>query len=139
MFDLVSVVTTFKEELKKAGVIFMSISDDPRASGAGGESRFRRSDDGQVLCDPESRRCLPTARLFVPKGVRCPMEFSTYFRINEKNTGQFERTLIIAEEAPTSPISRAAPRRRRDENQLHAAVVELVALDDAEIGYSTVR
>ncbi|MEI9851277.1 MAG: Fe-S cluster assembly protein SufB [Sphingomonas sp.] len=71
--------------------------------------------------------------VYVPEGVRCPMELSTYFRINAENTGQFERTLIVADKGPTSPISKAAPAPMRDENQLHAAVVELVALDDAEI------
>jgi Fe-S cluster assembly scaffold protein SufB len=77
--------------------------------------------------------------VFVPKGVRCPMELSTYFRINEKNTGQFERTLIIAEEGAYVSYLEGCTAPQRDENQLHAAVVELVALDDAEIKYSTVQ
>src|SRR5215475_9245924 len=120
VFDSVSVATTFKEELKKAGVIFMPTSDDYFAT-----LTSAVFSDGSFV--------------YVPEGVRCPMELSTYFRINEKNTGQFERTLIIADKGSYVSYLEGCTAPMRDENQLHAAVVELVALDDAEIKYSTVQ
>jgi Fe-S cluster assembly protein SufB len=141
VFDSVSVVTTFKEELSKAGVIFMSISEAIRehpelikkylASVVPVTDNYYATLNSAVFTDGSF--------VFVPKGVRCPMELSTYFRINEKNTGQFERTLIIAEEGAYVSYLEGCTAPQRDENQLHAAVVELVALDDAEIKYSTVQ
>jgi Fe-S cluster assembly protein SufB len=141
VFDSVSVVTTFKEELKKAGVIFMSISEALRehpdlvrkylGSVVPVTDNFYATLNSAVFTDGSF--------VFVPKGVRCPMELSTYFRINEKNTGQFERTLIIAEEGAYVSYLEGCTAPQRDENQLHAAVVELIALDDAEIKYSTVQ
>jgi Fe-S cluster assembly protein SufB len=137
----VSVVTTFKEELAKAGVIFCSISEAIRE-----HPELVKKYLGSVV--PTSDNFYATLNsavftdgsfVFVPKGVRCPMELSTYFRINEKNTGQFERTLIIAEEGAYVSYLEGCTAPQRDENQLHAAVVELVALDDAEIKYSTVQ
>ncbi|MEX3009156.1 Fe-S cluster assembly protein SufB [Hoeflea sp. TYP-13] len=141
VFDSVSVVTTFKEELAKAGVIFMSISEAIRE-----HPELVRKYLGSVV--PVSDNFYATLNsavftdgsfVFVPKGVRCPMELSTYFRINEKNTGQFERTLIICEDGAYVSYLEGCTAPQRDENQLHAAVVELVALDDAEIKYSTVQ
>jgi Fe-S cluster assembly protein SufB len=141
VFDSVSVVTTFKEELKKAGVLFMSFSEAVRE-----HPELVRKYLGTVV--PTSDNYYATLNsavftdgsfVFVPKGVRCPMELSTYFRINEKNTGQFERTLIICEEGAYVSYLEGCTAPQRDENQLHAAVVELVALDDAEIKYSTVQ
>ncbi len=141
VLDSVSVVTTFKAELKKAGVIFMSISEAIRE-----HPDLVRKYLGSVV--PTSDNYYATLNsavftdgsfVFVPKGVRCPMELSTYFRINEKGTGQFERTLIIAEEGAYVSYLEGCTAPQRDENQLHAAVVELVALDDAEIKYSTVQ
>ncbi|MEO4040454.1 Fe-S cluster assembly protein SufB [Hoeflea sp. CAU 1731] len=141
VFDSVSVVTTFKEELAKAGVIFMSISEAIRE-----HPDLVRKYLGSVV--PVTDNYYATLNsavftdgsfVFVPKGVRCPMELSTYFRINEKNTGQFERTLIICEEAAYVSYLEGCTAPQRDENQLHAAVVELVALEDAEIKYSTVQ
>ena len=141
VFDSVSVVTTFKEELAKAGVIFMSISEAIREY-----PELVRKHLGSVV--PVSDNFYATLNsavftdgsfVYVPKGVRCPMELSTYFRINEKNTGQFERTLIICEEGAYVSYLEGCTAPQRDENQLHAAVVELIALDDAEIKYSTVQ
>jgi Fe-S cluster assembly protein SufB len=141
VFDSVSVVTTFKEELAKAGVIFCSISEAIRE-----HPELVKKYLGSVV--PVTDNYYATLNsavftdgsfVFVPKGVRCPMELSTYFRINEKNTGQFERTLIIAEEGAYVSYLEGCTAPQRDENQLHAAVVELVALDDAEIKYSTVQ
>ncbi|MCP4317177.1 MAG: Fe-S cluster assembly protein SufB [Hyphomicrobiales bacterium] len=141
VFDSVSVVTTFKEELAKAGVIFMSISEAIRE-----HPDLIRKYLGSVV--PVSDNFYATLNsavftdgsfVFVPKGVRCPMELSTYFRINEKNTGQFERTLIICEDGAYVSYLEGCTAPQRDENQLHAAVVELIALDDAEIKYSTVQ
>ncbi|TDH39113.1 Fe-S cluster assembly protein SufB [Pseudohoeflea suaedae] len=141
VFDSVSVVTTFKKELAAAGVIFMSISEAIREY-----PELVKKYLGSVV--PQSDNYYATLNsavftdgsfVFVPKGVRCPMELSTYFRINEKNTGQFERTLIIAEEGAYVSYLEGCTAPQRDENQLHAAVVELVALDDAEIKYSTVQ
>ncbi|WDI31719.1 Fe-S cluster assembly protein SufB [Hyphococcus flavus] len=141
VFDSVSVATTFKKELEKAGVIFMSISEAVRE-----HPELVRKYLGTVV--PTSDNFFATLNsavfsdgtfVYVPEGVRCPMELSTYFRINEANTGQFERTLIVA--APGSYVSylEGCTAPMRDENQLHAAVVELVAEDDAEIKYSTVQ
>ncbi|MHC5653470.1 Fe-S cluster assembly protein SufB [Stappia sp.] len=141
VFDSVSVVTTFKEELKKAGVIFCSISEALRD-----HPELVRKYLGTVV--PVSDNFYATLNsavftdgsfVYVPEGVRCPMELSTYFRINEKNTGQFERTLIIAEKGAYVSYLEGCTAPQRDENQLHAAVVELIALDDAEIKYSTVQ
>ena len=141
VFDSISVVTTFKEELAKAGVIFCSISEAIRehpelvkkylGSVVPTTDNFYATLNSAVFTDGSF--------VFVPKGVRCPMELSTYFRINERNTGQFERTLIIAEEGAYVSYLEGCTAPQRDENQLHAAVVELIALDDAEIKYSTVQ
>jgi Fe-S cluster assembly protein SufB len=141
VFDSVSVATTFKEELKKAGVIFMPISEAIQE-----HPDLVKKYLGSVV--PVSDNFFATLNsavfsdgsfVYVPEGVRCPMELSTYFRINEKNTGQFERTLIIAEKGAYVSYLEGCTAPMRDENQLHAAVVELVALDDAEIKYSTVQ
>jgi Fe-S cluster assembly protein SufB len=141
VFDSISVVTTFKKELAQAGVIFCSISEAIRE-----HPELVQKYLGTVV--PTSDNYYATLNsavftdgsfVFIPKGVRCPMELSTYFRINEKNTGQFERTLIIAEEGAYVSYLEGCTAPQRDENQLHAAVVELVALDDAEIKYSTVQ
>jgi Fe-S cluster assembly protein SufB len=141
VFDSVSVVTTFKEELKKAGVLFMSFSEAVRE-----HPELVRKYLGTVVPTTDNYYATLNSAVFtdgsfvfVPKGVRCPMELSTYFRINEKNTGQFERTLIICEEGAYVSYLEGCTAPQRDENQLHAAVVELVALDDAEIKYSTVQ
>ncbi len=142
VFDSVSVATTFKKKLGEMGVIFSSFSEAvkdhgdllravPRLGGALHRQLLRQPELGGVL-----RRI---SFVFVPKGVRCPMELSTYFRINEAKTGQFERTLIVAEEGSYVSYLEGCTAPQRDENQLHAAVVELVALDDAEIKYSTVQ
>lgn len=141
VFDSVSVATTFKAELKKAGVIFMPISEALRE-----HPELVRKYLGSVV--PTSDNFFATLNsavfsdgsfVYVPEGVRCPMELSTYFRINERNTGQFERTLIIADKGSYVSYLEGCTAPQRDENQLHAAVVELVALDDAEIKYSTVQ
>jgi Fe-S cluster assembly protein SufB len=141
VFDSVSVVTTFKEELKKAGVLFGSISDAIRE-----HPQLVRKYLGSVV--PVSDNFFATLNsavfsdgsfVYIPKGVRCPMELSTYFRINEQNTGQFERTLIIADEGSYVSYLEGCTAPMRDENQLHAAVVELIALDNAEIKYSTIQ
>jgi Fe-S cluster assembly protein SufB len=141
VFDSVSVATTFKEELKKAGVIFMPISEAIREY-----PDLVRQYLGTVV--PVTDNFFATLNsavftdgsfVYVPPGVRCPMELSTYFRINEKNTGQFERTLIIADKGSYVSYLEGCTAPKRDENQLHAAVVELIALDDAEIKYSTVQ
>ncbi|MBN9027979.1 Fe-S cluster assembly protein SufB [Kaistia sp. MMO-174] len=141
VFDSVSVVTTFKDELKKAGVIFCSISEAIReypeivkkylGSVVPVTDNFYATLNSAVFSDGSF--------VYIPEGVRCPMELSTYFRINERNTGQFERTLIIAEKGAYVSYLEGCTAPMRDENQLHAAVVELVALDDAEIKYSTVQ
>jgi Fe-S cluster assembly protein SufB len=141
VFDSVSVATTFQEELKKAGVIFMPISQALQE-----HPDLVRKYIGTVV--PVSDNFFATLNsavfsdgsfVYVPPGVRCPMELSTYFRINEKNTGQFERTLIIADKGSYVSYLEGCTAPMRDENQLHAAVVELVALDEAEIKYSTVQ
>jgi Fe-S cluster assembly protein SufB len=141
VFDSVSVATTFQAELKKAGVIFMPISEALRE-----HPDLVKKYLGTVV--PISDNFFATLNsavfsdgsfVYVPPGVRCPMELSTYFRINEKNTGQFERTLIIADKGSYVSYLEGCTAPMRDENQLHAAVVELIALDDAEIKYSTVQ
>jgi len=141
VFDSVSVATTFKAELAKAGVIFMPISEAIRehpdlvrkylASVVPVSDNFFATLNSAVFTDGSF--------VYVPPGVRCPMELSTYFRINERNTGQFERTLIIADKGSYVSYLEGCTAPQRDENQLHAAVVELIALDDAEIKYSTVQ
>jgi len=141
VFDSVSVATTFKAELKKAGVIFMPISEAVRE-----HPELVKKYLGSVV--PTSDNFFATLNsavfsdgsfVYVPEGVRCPMELSTYFRINERSTGQFERTLIIADKGAYVSYLEGCTAPMRDENQLHAAVVELIALDDAEIKYSTVQ
>jgi Fe-S cluster assembly protein SufB len=141
VFDSVSVATTFKEELRKAGVIFMPISEAIRE-----HPELVQKYLGTVV--PTSDNYFATLNsavfsdgsfVYVPEGVRCPMELSTYFRINERNTGQFERTLIIADKGAYVSYLEGCTAPQRDENQLHAAVVELVTHDDAEIKYSTVQ
>ena len=141
VFDSVSVATTFKKKLEEAGVIFCPISEAIRehpdlvrkylASVVPYSDNFYATLNCAVFTDGSF--------VYVPKGVRCPMELSTYFRINAANTGQFERTLIIADEGSYVSYLEGCTAPMRDENQLHAAVVELVALDDAEIKYSTVQ
>ncbi|MCB9727846.1 MAG: Fe-S cluster assembly protein SufB [Deltaproteobacteria bacterium] len=141
VFDSVSVATTFKKKLGEMGVIFSSFSEAVKEHG-----ELLRKYLGTVV--PYTDNYYATLNsavfsdgsfVFVPKGVRCPMELSTYFRINEARTGQFERTLIVAEEGAYVSYLEGCTAPQRDENQLHAAVVELVALDDAEIKYSTVQ
>ena len=141
VFDSVSVATTFREKLADAGVIFCSMSEDVRehpelvqkylGTVVSYKDNFFASLNSAVFSDGTF--------VYVPKGVRCPMELSTYFRINEAKTGQFERTLIIAEEGSHVSYLEGCTAPMRDENQLHAAVVELVALGDATIKYSTVQ
>jgi len=141
VFDSVSVVTTFREELAKAGVIFMPISEALREH----PELVRRYLGSVVPVSDNYFAALNSAVfsdgsfVYVPPGVKCPMELSTYFRINAENTGQFERTLIIADRGAYVSYLEGCTAPMRDENQLHAAVVELVALDDAEIKYSTVQ
>ena len=141
VFDSVSVGTTFRAKLAEAGVIFCSISEAVKdypemvrkylGTVVPRKDNFYAALNSAVFSDGTF--------VFIPKGVRCPMELSTYFRINEANTGQFERTLIIAEAGSHVSYLEGCTAPMRDENQLHAAVVELVALDDAEIKYSTVQ
>jgi Fe-S cluster assembly protein SufB len=141
VFDSVSVVTTFKKELARAGVIFCSISEAVRD-----HPELVRKYLGSVV--PITDNFYATLNsavysdgsfVYIPEGVRCPMELSTYFRINAEQTGQFERTLIIADKGSYVSYLEGCTAPMRDENQLHAAVVELIALDDAEIKYSTVQ
>jgi Fe-S cluster assembly protein SufB len=141
VFDSVSVATTFKAELAKAGVLFMPISEALQQ-----HPDLVKKYLGTVV--PISDNFFATLNsavfsdgsfVYVPPGVRCPMELSTYFRINERNTGQFERTLIIADRGSYVSYLEGCTAPMRDENQLHAAVVELIALDDAEIKYSTIQ
>ncbi|RDE09241.1 Fe-S cluster assembly protein SufB [Pelagibacterium lacus] len=141
VFDSVSVVTTFREELAKYGIIFCSISEAVRE-----HPELVKKYLGTVVPVTDNFYATLNSAVFtdgsfvyIPKGVRCPMELSTYFRINERNTGQFERTLIIAEEGSYVSYLEGCTAPMRDEHQLHAAVVELIALDDAEIKYSTVQ
>ena len=141
VFDSVSVVTTFKKELAAAGVIFCPISEALRD-----HPELVRKYLGTVVPVTDNYfACLNSAVfsdgsfVYVPPGVRCPMELSTYFRINAEETGQFERTLIIADKGSYVSYLEGCTAPKRDENQLHAAVVELIALEDAEIKYSTVQ
>jgi Fe-S cluster assembly protein SufB len=141
VFDSVSVVTTFKEELAKAGVIFSSVSEAVKT-----HPELVRKYLGSVVPITDNFYATLNSAVFsdgsfvyVPPGVRCPMELSTYFRINAEKTGQFERTLIIADKGAYVSYLEGCTAPMRDENQLHAAVVELIALDDAEIKYSTVQ
>jgi Fe-S cluster assembly protein SufB len=141
VFDSVSVVTTFKEELAKAGVVFSSVSEAVKT-----HPELVRKYLGSVVPITDNFYATLNSAVFsdgsfvyVPPGVRCPMELSTYFRINAEQTGQFERTLIIADKGAYVSYLEGCTAPMRDENQLHAAVVELVALDDAEIKYSTVQ
>ena len=141
VFDSVSVATTFKEKLGELGIIFCSFSEALRdhpelvkkylGSVVPYTDNFFATLNSAVFSDGSF--------VYVPKGVRCPMELSTYFRINAENTGQFERTLIVADEGSYVSYLEGCTAPQRDENQLHAAVVELVALDDAQIKYSTVQ
>ncbi|MDE2487971.1 MAG: Fe-S cluster assembly protein SufB, partial [Alphaproteobacteria bacterium] len=141
VFDSVSVVTTFREELAKAGVIFCPMSEAIREH----PELVKKYLGSVVPVSDNYFACLNSAVfsdgsfVYVPPGVRCPIELSTYFRINAENSGQFERTLIIADKGAYVSYLEGCTAPMRDENQLHAAVVELVALDDAEIKYSTVQ
>jgi Fe-S cluster assembly protein SufB len=141
VFDSVSVATTFKDRLAKEGIIFCSFSEAVREHGD-----LVRKWLGSVVPTGDNFYAALNSAVFsdgsfvyVPKGVRCPMELSTYFRINAQDTGQFERTLIVADEGAYVSYLEGCTAPKRDENQLHAAVVELVALDDAQIKYSTVQ
>ena len=141
VFDSVSVATTFREKLSESGVIFMPISEAVHK-----HPELIKKYLGSVVPQKDNYYAALNCAVFsdgsfvyIPKGVSCPMELSTYFRINEQNTGQFERTLIIADEGSHVSYLEGCTAPMRDENQLHAAVVELVALDNAEIKYSTVQ
>ena len=141
VFDSVSVATTFREKLAESGVIFCPISEAIKT-----HPELIKAYIGSVVPQGDNYFAALNSAVFtdgsfvyIPKGVRCPMELSTYFRINEQNTGQFERTLIIAEEGSYVSYLEGCTAPQRDENQLHAAVVELVTMDDAEIKYSTVQ
>src|SRR5262249_50195069 len=141
VFDSVSVATTFKEKLKEAGVIFCSFTDAVKE-----HPELVKKYLGSVVPYTDNFFAALNSAVFsdgsfvyVPKGVRCPMELSTYFRINAQNTGQFERTLIIADEGAYVSYLEGCTAPVRDENQLHAAVVELIAHDNATIKYSTVQ
>lgn len=141
VFDSVSVVTTFREKLAESGVIFCPISEAVHE-----HPELVKKYLGSVVPQRDNYFAALNCAVFtdgsfvyIPKGTRCPMELSTYFRINEQNTGQFERTLIIADEGSHVSYLEGCTAPQRDENQLHAAVVELIALDDAEIKYSTVQ
>src|SRR5438132_309001 len=141
VFDSVSVATTYKEKLKKVGVIFCSFSEAVRE-----HPELVRKYLGSVVPTNDNFYAALNSAVFsdgsfcfIPKGVRCPMELSTYFRINNSESGQFERTLIVAEEGSHVSYLEGCTAPKFDKNQLHAAVVELVALDDAEIKYSTVQ
>ncbi len=141
VFDSVSIATTFKDQLAKAGVIFCPISEAIQE-----HPELVKKYLGKVVAQKDNYYSALNSAVFsdgsfvyIPKGVRCPLELSTYFRINEANTGQFERTLIIADEGSHVSYLEGCTAPMRDENQLHAAVVELVLLDDSEIKYSTVQ
>ncbi len=141
IFDSVSVATTYRETLAKQGIIFCSFSEAVKE-----HPELVRKYLGSVVPRSDNFFAALNAAVFsdgsfvfIPKGVKCPMELSTYFRINAANTGQFERTLIIAEEGASVSYLEGCTAPMRDENQLHAAVVELIALDDATIKYSTVQ
>ncbi|MEZ0224814.1 MAG: Fe-S cluster assembly protein SufB, partial [Alphaproteobacteria bacterium] len=141
VFDSVSVVTTFREKLHKAGVIFCSISEAVQKY----PEMIQKYMGSVVPYTDNKHACLNAAVftdgtfVYIHAGVRCPMELSTYFRINEAKTGQFERTLIVAEKNSYVSYLEGCTAPKRDENQMHAAVVELIAMDDAEIKYSTVQ
>jgi len=141
VFDSVSVATTFKKSLEDVGVIFCSISEAIREH----PELVKKYLCSVVPMADNKHACLNTACftdgsfVYIPEGVRCPMELSTYFRMNAINTGRFERTLIIAEKGSYVSYLEGCTAPMRDENQLHAAVVELIAHDDAEIKYSTVQ
>jgi len=141
VFDSVSVATTFRAELEKQGIIFCSFSEAVHKA----PELVKKYLGSVVPYGDNFFACLNSAVFsdgsfaYIPKGVRCPMELSTYFRINAANTGQFERTLLIADEGAYVSYLEGCTAPMRDENQLHAAVVELVALDDAQIKYSTVQ
>jgi len=141
VFDSVSVVTTFREKLHSAGVIFCSISEAIKDY----PDLIKKYMGSVVPYTDNKHACLNAAAftdgtfVYIPEGVRCPMELSTYFRINEAKTGQFERTLIVAEKGSYVSYLEGCTAPKRDENQMHAAVVELIAMDDAEIKYSTVQ
>ncbi len=141
VFDSISIATTYKEHLNKLGIIFCSISEavqhHPELVQKYLGSVVPHSDN--IFASLNSAVFSDGSFVYIPKGVRCPMELSTYFRINTENTGQFERTLIIADEGSYVSYLEGCTAPMRDENQLHAAVVELVALKDAEIKYSTVQ
>lgn len=141
VFDSVSVATTFKEELGKLGVIFCSISEAIQK-----HPELVKKYLGSVVPYSDNKFASLNSAVFsdgsfvyVPKGVRCPMELSTYFRINTENTGQFERTLIIADEGAYVSYLEGCTAPKRDENQLHAAIVEIIAMENAEVKYSTVQ
>ncbi len=141
VIDSVSVATTFKESLAKKGIIFCPISEAIKE-----HPELVKKYIGSVVPQKDNFYAALNSAVFsdgsfcyIPKGVRCPMELSTYFRINEANTGQFERTLVIADEGSFVSYLEGCTAPSRDENQLHAAVVELIALDDAEIKYSTIQ
>ena len=141
VFDSVSVTTTFKDKLAEHGIVFCSFSEAVR-----NHPELVQKYLGSVVPASDNYYAALNAAVFsdgsfvyIPKGVRCPMELSTYFRINAAETGQFERTLIVAEEGSYVSYLEGCTAPMRDKNQLHAAVVELVALDDAEIKYSTVQ
>ncbi len=141
VFDSVSVATTYRKTLEEQGIIFCSISEAVHKC----PELVRKYLGSVVPFSDNKHACLNSAVftdgsfVYIPKGVRCPMELSTYFRINAENTGQFERTLIIADEGSYVSYLEGCTAPQRDEAQLHAAVVELIALDDAEIKYSTVQ
>ncbi len=141
VFDSVSVATTFRKQLKEVGVIFCPISEAIQDY----PELVKKYMGSVVPYGDNKHACLNSAVftdgsfVYIPKGVRCPMELSTYFRINELNTGQFERTIIIADEGSYVSYLEGCTAPQRDENQLHAAVVELIVMDDAEIKYSTVQ
>src|SRR5205807_3142793 len=141
VFDSVSVATTFKAKLADLGIIFGSFSEAVRE-----HPDLVRQYLGTVVPTSDNFFAALNSAVFsdgsfcyIPKGVTCPMELSTYFRINAKSTGQFERTLIIADEGASVSYLEGCTAPMRDENQLHAAVVELIALDNAKIKYSTVQ
>ncbi len=141
IFDSASVVTTYREKLQEAGVIFMPMSEAVHTHG-----ELIKKHLGTVVSRNDNYYAALNSAVFaagtfvyIPKGVRCPMDLSTYFRINEESTGQFERTLVIADEGSYVSYLEGCTAPKRNEHQLHAAVVELVALDDAEIKYSTVQ
>src|SRR5207237_8597191 len=141
VFDSVSVATTFKAQLGELGIIFCSFGEAVRE-----HPELVKKYLGSVVPQGDNFFAALNSAVFsdgsfvyVPPNTRCPMELSTYFRINERNTGQFERTLIIADKGAYVSYLEGCTAPQRDENQLHAAVVELVTLDDAEIKYSTIQ